>query len=57
MYDPRSMGSTLMGQFDSNGPKWFEQWSRCSDKLACSGNYTLYGGQKKRIGGYEYEVQ
>jgi len=24
VYDLRSMDSTLLGQFDSDGPKWFE---------------------------------
>lgn len=47
----RSMDSSLMGQFDSDGLKWVEQQSRCcSDKLARSRNCTLCSGRKRRTG-------
>lgn len=54
-----SLGSSLKDQFDSDGPQWSEQQSRCwSDKLACSGNCTLCSSrivlyvavEKERIG-------
>lgn len=48
----RSMNFSWMCQFESDGPKWSEEQNRCcSDKLACSGNYTLCSGQKREYWG------
>ena len=44
-----SLGSSLKGQFDSDGPQWSEQQSRCwGDKLARSGNCTLCSGRERK---------
>lgn len=46
------LGSGLMGQFDSDGPQWFEQQSRCwSDKLAVVEIVFFIVVEKERIGG------
>lgn len=48
----KSLGSSLMGQFDSDGPQWLGEQSRCwSNKLARSANCTLVVVEKERIGG------